>query len=77
MRCKICDSVMNKPTWNKDLNDWEVCGDCLEVIFNVFEDAPERYQEVEEDETPEEVELSKLDAEASIWVSEAIEKARE
>ena len=38
MRCKICDSVLNRPVWNAQLNDWEVCGVCLEVINNVFED---------------------------------------
>jgi hypothetical protein len=65
MRCKICDSMMSKPTWNKDLQDWEVCGDCLEVIFSVFEDSPE------------EVSLSKADAEVSIRLSELIEKTRE
>lgn len=40
---------MDKPVWNRQLNDWEVCGDCLEVIFNVFEDTPERPAEEEEE----------------------------
>jgi hypothetical protein len=77
MRCKICDSMMSKPTWNKDLQDWEVCGDCLEVIFSVFEDSPEQVYEEVKDDSPEEVSLSKADAEVSIRLSELIEKTRE
>lgn len=57
MRCKICDNHMDKPTWNRQLNDWEVCGDCLEVIFNVFEDAPEQTSEDEEVEDVAEEDL--------------------
>ena len=38
MRCKICDSLLNKPVWNAQLEDWEVCTTCLEIINNVFED---------------------------------------
>ena len=38
MRCKICDSMINKPVWNEELGDWEVCTVCLEIINNVFED---------------------------------------
>jgi hypothetical protein len=45
---------MENPTWNRNLKDWEVCGVCLEVIFNTFEDAPdvteEREEEISEDE---------------------------
>ena len=50
MRCKICDSSMEKPVWNRQLNDWEVCGVCLEIIFSVFTDAPEKEKEDEPSE---------------------------
>jgi len=42
MRCKICDSIIDQPKFNKQLDDWEVCGECLEIIFSVFEDYPEQ-----------------------------------
>lgn len=45
--------------WNKQLEDWEVCGECLEIIFSVFEDAPEQV----EDEVDE----------ADEWLEEALE----
>ena len=49
MRCKICNSLINKPVWNSQLNDWEVCTTCLEIINDVFED-PLPEEEVVEDE---------------------------
>jgi len=55
MRCKICDSVMDKPVWNRLLQDWEVCGTCLEIIHDVFagEDLPDNLKE----EAPEDIEI--------------------
>ena len=54
MRCKICDSILNNPTWNILLQDWEVCGVCLEIINNVFED-PVIPEETEEDPLEDEL----------------------
>jgi hypothetical protein len=47
---------MNKPIWNSDLNDWEVCTVCLEVINDVFEDHPTIAEEMpdENEDTVEE-----------------------
>lgn len=42
MRCHICDAALENPTYNRDLQQWEPCGTCLEIIFSVFEDAPEK-----------------------------------
>jgi hypothetical protein len=38
MRCKICDTIINRPVWNAQLNDWEICTTCLEIVNSVFED---------------------------------------
>lgn len=38
MHCKICNSIIKYIVWNEDLNDWEVCADCLESINTTFED---------------------------------------
>jgi tRNA G26 N,N-dimethylase Trm1 len=54
MRCKICDSVINKPVWNAELKDWEVCSPCLEIINNVFEDYPTIEDPYETEEVEEE-----------------------
>lgn len=51
MRCNICDSVIDKPVFNKDIDTWEPCLTCLEIINNVFEDLPEQNEEKEEDDT--------------------------
>lgn len=32
MRCNICDVVLSEPTFNRDLNRWEPCDTCLDVI---------------------------------------------
>ena len=40
MRCKICDSSIDKPIWNSELGDWEICSACLEVVMSTFEDYP-------------------------------------
>lgn len=60
MRCKICDASIDDPKFNKQLDDWEVCGTCLEIIFSVFEDYPEQTEESEPDEADE-------------WLEEALE----
>lgn len=70
MRCKICNSMMDKPTWNKDLNDWEVCGECLDVIFSVFPDAPERPKEDDDEDLDEDINLSTIDATSALFHSE-------
>ena len=61
MRCKICDSSMEKPVWNRQLGDWEVCGVCLEIIFSVFTDSPE--QERDEEPTEEDIFYAEEDVE--------------
>jgi hypothetical protein len=50
MRCNICDSDLSKPVFNRQLNTWEPCTTCLDVIFNVFEDYPTVEETPEEDE---------------------------
>lgn len=56
MRCKICDTTLSDPKWNKQLNDWEICGTCLEIAMSAFEDKPDDDNEVEEDLLPEDLE---------------------
>lgn len=43
MRCHICDATLSAEQiqWNRDHEDWDPCGTCLEVINNVFEHASE------------------------------------
>ena len=52
MRCKICDSLINKPVWNAQLGDWEICSTCLNIVNNVFDDpvVEDPYAEAEEDD---------------------------
>jgi hypothetical protein len=52
MRCKICDSIINRPVWNGILRDWEVCTVCLEIINSVFEDPVVENAYTEEEEEP-------------------------
>jgi hypothetical protein len=56
MRCKICDSAINKPVWNSQLKDWEICTTCLNVVNSVFEDPiiedPYTEEETEDEEIP-------------------------
>jgi len=40
MRCHICDSSIDKPIWNSELNNWEICSTCMEVVMTTFEDYP-------------------------------------
>ena len=43
MRCHICDKVMTKPVYNKDLKGYEPCDTCLDIIndlLNDFKDQP-------------------------------------
>jgi hypothetical protein len=49
MRCKICNSIIDNPTWNAELGDWEVCKVCLDIINDVFEDPVTPQEEYEED----------------------------
>jgi cytidine deaminase len=39
MRCHICNSVLeeNEIKWNKDHEDYDPCGVCLDIINEVFE----------------------------------------
>ena len=60
MRCKICDSLINRPVWNSQLGDWEVCPTCLDIINNVFEDPVAEDSYAEEDEEDEEISLDNL-----------------
>lgn len=60
MRCKICDAAINKPVWNAQLKDWEICSTCLNIVNNVFDDPvmEDPYAEAEEDD--EEIPLDNL-----------------
>ena len=41
MRCNICDAPLAKPVFNKDINTFEPCQTCLDIIYSVFTDSPE------------------------------------
>lgn len=36
MHCKCCDRLMTEKeiVWNKELNDWELCGVCLDIAMD-------------------------------------------
>jgi len=38
-RCFICDKTLTaeEVQWNRDHQDWDPCGVCLDIINNVFE----------------------------------------
>lgn len=38
-RCYICDRILStdEVQWNRDHEDWDPCGTCLDVINNLFE----------------------------------------
>ena len=44
--------MIEHPTWNDELDDWEVCPTCLEIINQTFEDpvVDEEFAEEEEEE---------------------------
>ncbi len=52
MRCKCCDSIIDHPEWNDDINDWELCSVCLDHVNTTFED-PVTDDPYEDDETEE------------------------
>jgi len=43
MRCRICNAVLTEKEiqFNRQHNDWDPCGTCLEVIDEVFSNEPE------------------------------------
>jgi cytidine deaminase len=56
MRCHICNADLPKPSFNRDHEDFDPCGTCLEVINNVFHDEPLTEEEmIEVEATPEEL----------------------
>jgi len=55
-RCYICDRPIEKPSFNRQHDDIDPCGTCLEVINNVWHDDPLAEDEmVEVEATPEEL----------------------
>jgi hypothetical protein len=60
MRCKICDSLINAPVWNNELQDWEVCTTCLDIINSVFEDPVVEDSYVEDEESEDTILLDNL-----------------
>lgn len=36
MRCKCCDRLLSEKeiSWNKELDDWELCGVCLDIAMD-------------------------------------------
>lgn len=63
MRCKCCDAIIDNPKFNKQLNDWELCTVCLEIVFSVFEDYPSDEEEIVTDKDEIEEALDILDRE--------------
>lgn len=41
MKCHICDSNLENPTYNRDFDDFDPCPRCLAIIADVFNDRPE------------------------------------
>ena len=60
MRCKICDTAINKPVWNAQLGDWEICTTCLNIVNNVFEDPVVEDPYVEEEDNDNEITLDNI-----------------
>lgn len=48
MKCHVCDKTLSdkEVQWNRDHQDWDPCGTCLEVINNLFEHPSE--EEIDE-----------------------------
>lgn len=65
MRCNICDASLVKPTFNTQINAWEPCQTCLDIIFSVFTDDPEGFNDPDDN-----VELAEADAVRSITIEE-------
>lgn len=36
MRCAICDRAIENPVWNSDLQQWEICSTCLDVVHDAL-----------------------------------------
>jgi hypothetical protein len=48
MRCNICDSLLSQPRYNKELEAWEPCETCTEVIQDCLNDLKDNAVFVEE-----------------------------
>lgn len=49
MRCFICDAAIDNPKYNRDHEQWEPCGTCLEVISDTLGAFKDQVVWVEED----------------------------
>lgn len=49
MRCNICDKLLTAPKFNKDLDTWEPCEECLEIISDTLSDFKDKAVWVEEE----------------------------
>ena len=53
MRCHICDKVLDESeiAFDKNHDEFDPCGTCLQAIQEVFDDSPEddEWREVDED----------------------------
>jgi hypothetical protein len=50
MRCNICDSLLSQPRYNRELEAWEPCETCTEVIQDCLNDLKDNAVFVEDDE---------------------------
>jgi hypothetical protein len=55
VRCFICDSILQKPSFNRQHKAYDPCHHCLDIIADVFNDHPEEDEMVEVEATPEEL----------------------
>lgn len=53
MRCAICDRLLSEPNFNKDIETWEPCDTCMEVILQTLSGYHDR-PAVEDDELGDE-----------------------
>lgn len=56
MHCNACDRQLSEKEiiWNGDLKAWEMCGTCLEIVFDAvyvgqFKNEEDEWQNVDED----------------------------
>jgi NAD-dependent SIR2 family protein deacetylase len=49
MKCYICDSTLSTPKYDRDHEDWEPCGHCMEIVSDCLSDFKDQVIWVEED----------------------------
>ncbi len=54
MKCYICDKTLTEleVQWNKDLEEWEPCGTCLEIALDAAYSGDFETKEEGEEQTP-------------------------